>query len=203
MLFSFGKTKKNGDCTDQAILEGLRKGDLSLDFDRAVKCLYQTRWPSILNLVARNSGTEADAEDVFQETILAFLENVLDKGKPLTGTLAVYFYIIARNHWFNALRQKGKTTGFRDTEPIDDPIDLDELLENERRYQALEACLADAEPRCRQIMTTMYQKDRSNMAEIADEYDLANAHTARQTKYRCLLRLKKCLLKKLSNPIPT
>lgn len=167
---------------------------------QAIECLYLICWPLVKSMVIRNSGTKADAEDVFQDTILAFLHNV-EKGKTLTSTLKDYFYIIARNLWFKRLQRRPKTNEFNEAivVELDNGPEIEKLLEYERRYQVIEDCKTKLSKQCREIIDSIYQQDRSSMAEVAENQKLANPHTARQIKYRCLKKLKSCVRKRLAN----
>ncbi len=153
-------------------------------------------------MVLQNSGTEDDAEDLFQDVLCILLRNIDILEKEVTGSPRAYVRSIARKRWLNVLRtyrsRGGRPTEFRDEGEADEPPGMEELLERERFFEAQEACLAQMTPKCRAILSSIYTDDRQRMDTLAAQQELANAHTARQTKYRCLQSLKACILKRLT-----
>lgn len=200
MLLPFGKTKKPA-CSDEDIRAGLAKGSGS-GRDTAIRCLYATCLPAVKRLVLQNSGTETDAEDLFQDALCILLRNIDILEKEMTGSPQAYLRSIARRQWLNVLRARRSRGGhweeFKDEGTPDDPDGMKELLERERFLDAQEACMALMTPKCQAILGSVYADDRQRMDDLATQQELANAHTARQTKYRCVQNLKACMLKKLA-----
>lgn len=201
MVFPSGKTKKNVDCSDEAICAGLVQGS-GRRRDEAIKCLYATCLPAIRGMVLKNSGTESDAEDLFQDVLCILLRNIDILEKELTGSPQAYLQSIARRRWLNVLRthrsRGGRWAEFKDEGISDNPAGMTELLERERFFEAQEACLTQMTPKCQAILGSIYTNGRQRMDTLAEQQELANAHTARQTKYRCLQSLKACILKRLT-----
>lgn len=151
-VFMIGGRKKK-DCSDQTVLKGLLNDRKDKEYHRAIECLYLIYFPLVRSMVVRNSGTKADAEDIFQDTILAFLDNILKKGKPLTSSIRYFFLIIARNLWFKKLRRQLRTEEFNENmAELENSPNIEELLENERRYQAIEDCKSELTQQCREII---------------------------------------------------
>ena len=59
--------------------------------------------------ILKNSGSEADVSDVFQETIITLYNQISGNELKLTTDLKGYFFSIARNIWSRHLRKKLKT----------------------------------------------------------------------------------------------
>ena len=201
MLFSSGKIKKNADCSDETIRAGLVQKNDSRKREAAVKCLYVTCLPAVKSMVLRNSGTEKDAEDLFQDALCILLRNIDLLEKEVTGSPQAYLRSIARRQWLNVLRSRrsqARRTELKDEGGPDEPAIMAELMERERLFEAQEACMAEMTPKCQAILESIYTDDRQSMDIVAAQQELANAHTARQTKYRCLQNLKTCILKRLT-----
>lgn len=192
-------SQQKRDCSDEKVIIGL-KTEAGKAFEQAVMCLYEICWPSVRAMVLQNSGSEADAEDLFQEAILSFLDNILNKGKEVESSIQAYFSAIARYQWLNELRRRpGKDAFVENMAKLETDEGMEELLEKERIYLAIEDCKADMTPQCREILDSIYQPGRIDMETLAERLRLANAHTARQTKHRCMQRLKDCVREKLNN----
>jgi len=200
MLFSSGKTTKDPNCSDESVRSGLAHENSTVR-EKAIKCLYANCLPHVKNMVIHNSGTETDAEDLFQDALCILLYNIDILKKEVTGSPQAYLKSIARKKWLNTLRARrvheGGQVEFKDEGLLDDPAGMEALLDRERLFDAQEACMAQMTPKCRSILDGIYFESRQRMDNLAESQDLANAHTARQTKYRCLLKLKDCIAKRL------
>ena len=86
---------------DDQILRGLFNHE-----DSAVSYMYTAYWPVILGFVILNNGTEADAKDLFQDSMLDFLEQVWTGNLVLTCKLRTYLYTICRYKWLGKLRKR-------------------------------------------------------------------------------------------------
>src|ERR1700755_2226997 len=73
-----------------------------------LKFLYQTHFPSLSLYIEQNNGSAQDAEDVFQETMLTFIELVrLNKFRG-ESSVKTFLFAVNRNIWLNELKKKGR-----------------------------------------------------------------------------------------------
>ncbi|MBE0648233.1 MAG: sigma-70 family RNA polymerase sigma factor [Bacteroidales bacterium] len=72
----------------------------------AIHFMYKDYFPLILALVQKNSGTRQDAEDLFQDGLVALYLRCRDKELVLHCSLRSYFYSICRNLWLQRLERK-------------------------------------------------------------------------------------------------
>jgi RNA polymerase sigma factor (sigma-70 family) len=70
----------------------------------AFDLLYKFYFPSVAYYIQQNSGNTADAEDVFQETIIVLLQKTKESHFVLTASLKTYLFAIAKNIWLKRLR---------------------------------------------------------------------------------------------------
>ena len=92
--------------TDQEILERIRTGD----DNKVLAYLYQKQWPPIKRYIMKNSGTEEEAQDVFQDAILAFYKQVkLNKFKE-GYEIGGFIFSVGRNFWINKVKKDQKQT---------------------------------------------------------------------------------------------
>ncbi|MBA2613694.1 MAG: sigma-70 family RNA polymerase sigma factor [Bacteroidetes bacterium] len=76
--------------SDQETYLGLKSKD-----NKAYEILYKFYYPSVRNFITKNNGSEDDAKDVFQETILVLLEKVPKNDFNLTSSLKTYIFAIS------------------------------------------------------------------------------------------------------------
>lgn len=172
---------------DELILNEIRKNN-----EVALKELYKTHYPMIFHLICSNNGTEQEAKDIYQETVIAFYERAQDPDFVLTCKIKTYLYAVARRLWLKRLWEKKKFDGnieeresFHGVE--DEMVDLEE---RERTFQAMKQALGSLGEPCRSILEDFYIRDM-NMEDIRSKFGYTNTDNAKNQKYKCLQRLKK------------
>jgi len=126
----------------------------------------------------KNSGSEADVSDVFQESVITLYRQISEDDLSLTSDLKGYFFGIARNIWNGQLRMKKRTTRI-ETDFVDDS-DVDDITDTvlERLVsKAFQKLKPDA-----QTILTLFSEGYS-YEEIASKMNLKNETYARRKKY--------------------
>ena len=183
--------------TDQAIFDGLQTKDAPIT-DAIVGFLYEQSQKSITRMVIRHNGDEADADDLFQEVIVAFLHNVwTGKYQPGSAKVTTYLYSIAQTMWLKELgRRSARATRTdrygRDQYALPDTPDPEQELMNDEEVQSARAIFNRLSDTCQQILTAFYF-DKMTMKQIADQFDLGTEDNAKTKKYRCVLALRRLM----------
>lgn len=133
----------------------------------------------MLKMVLRNSGSEDEAKDVFQDALVVFWEKVVSEKLVLTSKISTYLFSICQNLWRKELDRKTRHAGEL---TVDKPDNFDP--DKQERIDAMRKCLQMLGESCRQILMLYYFDDLS-MQEIAQQMGLANADTAKTKKYKC------------------
>jgi RNA polymerase sigma factor (sigma-70 family) len=162
--------------SDKSIVEGIRNQD-----DKILNWLYDNYFLTVKQHVMKNSGTSADASDLFQDTIIVLYSRIRADSIELTSDLKGYFFGIARNLWNEHLRKKKETTEIDpdlvsvsdDNEEDDDPM-FERIIS--RAFQKLK-------PEFRTVLS-LYSEGCS-YEEIAVKMNLKNENYARRKKYLC------------------
>src|SRR5919112_4606421 len=94
--------------TDDALIVAIRGGD-----ERALAHLYRLHWPMVSHFVLQNSGSEDDAQDVYQEGVVVFYEKVRDGSLELSCQIKTYLYAVCRRLWLKRLTTKSRLHGVR------------------------------------------------------------------------------------------
>lgn len=130
-------------------------------------------------------GCEAElAKDIYQQTILAFYENVQSgKLSTLTSQMKTYLFSIGRNKYYEAMREKGRQEKAKDWQEEQDST-------SESLLQLVETCLEKLGEPCRTLLMQFYFHKRS-MEQLTELFAYKNVDTAKNQKYKCLERLRK------------
>ena len=84
------------------IVTGIKKGD-----SETLHAIYKDHFGMIRNLVMKNSGSESDAEDVFQDALVVLFKKFNHSKFNLTVKFKTYFYSVCRNIWLTELKKRG------------------------------------------------------------------------------------------------
>jgi RNA polymerase sigma factor (sigma-70 family) len=167
--------------TDERIVERIRRGD-----EAALVDLYHSSRRMIGALVERNSGSQDDADDILQESLVIVWERVRAGTFEPQAKLTTFLYGIAQNLWLRRLaRMKRERPSDIDPDVAvsDDPSPLEELIESESVTMLRDALDRLGEP-CRSVLLLYYYEECS-MQEIAVRLGFANADTVKSKKYQC------------------
>jgi RNA polymerase sigma factor (sigma-70 family) len=179
--------------SDIQLLAGLRDGDESL-----IDLLYRRYYVMVLRMVMSNSGTEEEAQDVYQDTILVLHDNVKKKDFTLSCGLQTYVYAVARRLWLKQLRRAGRFLLMKEEEErdvVDASAGVEEFLEKEADIARMQDGLVKLGEPCATLLTDFYVRSL-NMDEIAEKFGYTNADNAKNQKYKCLQRLKRYFFEK-------
>jgi len=163
---------------------------LQLGDEQTLRLVYRQHYQTVVNMVLSNAGSLQEAKDIYQETVLIFIEKVRDEKFELTCSIKTFIYSVSRRLWLKQLQQKNRLPqGIMDTdEHVDVP--MQEALDREEQYQMLNHALEAIGEPCRSILKDFYMHNQS-MEEITEKFGYTNADNAKNQKYKCLKRLKK------------
>jgi RNA polymerase sigma factor (sigma-70 family) len=159
--------------SDTAIIDGIRRQD-----DKILTWVYGNYFQQVRHHIIRNSGSEADVSDVFQETVITLYRQITERELNLTTDLKGYFFGIARNIWNSQLRKRERIVEL-DLDPVDENNndDANEVVLERIVTRAFQKLKADA-----QTILTLYAEGMS-YEEIAVRMNLKSETYARRKKY--------------------
>ena len=99
--------------SDLDIIDGVRRQD-----NRILSYLYDSYYEMVSDYVRKNSGTEDDAGEVMQESVVNLYRQVTTGEFSVKADLKGYFFGMARNVWNAQLRHRSRLVHF-ETEPAD------------------------------------------------------------------------------------
>lgn len=187
-LRTYQYMKVAGKYSDAELLAAIREEQ---DLNKAILYLYQQYATSTSSFIIQYGGSEQDADDVFQETVISFID-VVKKGKyRMEASIKTFLVSVARNIWFNELKKRERS-GHREKlfEHGRDQLEADisfQISDLEKRRQLRELVHQLGEP-CKKILMLYYYENLS-MKEIVDHLPYENEQVVRNKKYKCLQSL--------------
>lgn len=185
--------RKNNACSilnnPEEFSRAIRSGNEALQ-NRVFHCLYETVYNSVKKYILGHGGKESDAEDIFQDTMITLINNIVEKNLELSGEAAVQKYTMttAKNIWNSYLRKQKPTSVVM--EDLAEYEDFEKLLQaKEDEKTLLKAIDALKTKDCKEVIHLFYFEEMS-MNEIAEILD-KTAGSIKSNKPRCIEELKK------------
>ena len=162
--------------SDRQLVEGIKNGDA-----KTLNYLYESYFRSVKTHVLKNSGSEDDAYDIFQDAMMIAYKKFNANSFELTSDLKGYLFGIARKLWSNQLRLKKKQTDIMENDFPDD-VDIEKLLDIPIE-QIVQRSFLKLKSECQKVLTlNMEGTDYENIARIMG---YKSATYARRKKYLC------------------
>lgn len=150
------------------------------NYHKLVKDLYPM-FSNIKRMVLENNGSESDAEDIFQDGLVAICKS--SKISSLKEKeIKFYFYGIVKNLWLTELRKRKKTQFMPEGDPIEQDYD-------ENRYQLAQQAFAGLGEKCKELLSLFYFK-KLDYETIAAQLGFSDGRVAKNQKYRCIQKAK-------------
>lgn len=174
---------------DAEVVAGLRSVSR---MDEAVKTIYRHHFDSLCWYVMNNNGTRQDAEDLFQEVLVTFIELVQQGKFRGESSVKTFLFSLNRHAWLNELKRRGRALAreekFEKAKPTEEADVSRQIGEREGRKQLLDL-LGKLGEACRKILVMFYYENRS-VAEMLDELEYENEQVVRNKKYKCMKQLE-------------
>jgi RNA polymerase sigma factor (sigma-70 family) len=172
---------------DEEILSALKRGD-----DNALNLLYKTYYPMVVHFIVSNNGTEQEAKDIYQESVIVLYENLQIPGFELTCKIKTYIYSVCRRLWLKKLAEKSRYVGkIEDFESFIPFVKEDaDIEEKDMQFKVMKQALEKLGEPCRTILQDFFIHNFT-MQQITEKMGYTNTDNAKNQKYKCLMRLKK------------
>ena len=176
--------------TVEAILEGLKASDNNV-FDY----VYRKYFPIVRFFVIKNSGTDEDAKDIFQEALILIYTRLKDGSLDLSCTFKTYLYSVCRLLWLKQLERKQiKTEGFADNQAfVELEPELEEQVAEQEQFRLYQKHFQSLHKDCQEILRLFLNK--VPLKEIAQKVNIKSDKYLKKRKYEC----KEILTKRIKN----
>jgi len=155
---------------------------LELDED-LYTALYDDVFPVVASLISRQKGSLADAEDIFQDAIIALLDAnqrlaIDDHRKYIVG--------IAKHLW---LRRSGNNSRHVALDDFERLLSIPEIIPDDKSPSRLLHFLERTGRKCMELLSDFYFAGLS-ISQVAVRHGLQNAHSASVQKHKCVEKLR-------------
>jgi RNA polymerase sigma factor (sigma-70 family) len=175
--------------SNEQIIESIRGGQHA----KALNMLYDN-FPAFRNAFVKSGGKKSEAEDVFQDALLIFIEKVSNAEFVLTCSIHTFLFGICRNLSLEHFRKKnnnafleltlGETENDTTAKVVSDES-VSNFLERESKYKALDKILINVGKKCLEILSLFYVSGLS-LTAIAEKLGFNSELSAKTQKYKCL-----------------
>ncbi|WP_435624322.1 RNA polymerase sigma factor [Flagellimonas sp.] len=150
--------------------------------------IYFRYYPVVKSFVTKNSGTEVDAKDVFQDALVFTYQKLKSDSLDLNCSLTTYIFAVCRNIWMNTLRKRKKSLEWKQIPEITDEINSDiiERLEKQQRQTLFHKSFLSLGETCQKVLRYFFSG--KSMIEISELMDYSVGYT-RKKKFECKARL--------------
>lgn len=184
------KTRKS--YSDSELLMALQSRD---NEEEAIKYLYRSSFNMVSLYVKNNKGSNEDAEDIFQNVIITFIQIVKEKKFRGESSINTFIGSLARHAWLNELKRRGRAQlreekFENETERIEP--DISQYLITNEIKDRVQQLLDNIGETCKKILLAFYF-DGLSMKEILQLLDYENEQVVRNKKYKCLKQLEQIL----------
>ena len=158
----------------------------------AIKQLYRDHYGLLEQYVLQNQGSRSDAEDIFQETMVAFIRQVEEGKFRGESSIKTFLYALNRNIWLNELKKRGRSQSreerFAAGEEKMQPA-IDGILEQQEHNVELMRSIQNLGDSCKKILLLFYYEQRP-IREILSVVSYQNEQVVRNKKMKCLKKLE-------------
>jgi len=159
--------------------------------NQAILFLYQQYSQSTSSFIINYGGSQQDADDVFQETVLAFIGIVKKGNYRMEASIKTFLVSIARNVWRNELKKRQRSD-FREKKfesgRDQQEGDVSSMITNLEEKKQLRELVGKLGEPCRKLLQLFYYENLS-MKEIVEHLPYENEQVVRNKKYKCLQQL--------------
>ncbi|TJZ63385.1 sigma-70 family RNA polymerase sigma factor [Sphingobacterium olei] len=179
------------------LLSRIRNGD-----ERAIDEIYIASKGRFLAFARKLLNDENSLEDVYQDTVIAFYENVrTGKITSLNSSITTYIIGIGKYMLYHHLKKTKAMSNLDDVDELDLGIATNtyiEQIENKETAIILQQAIEKLGEPCTSLLRLFYYEEKEN-TEIATLLGYANADVIKSQKYRCMQVLKVIMKKTYKN----
>ncbi|MFH0761700.1 MAG: sigma-70 family RNA polymerase sigma factor [Bacteroidota bacterium] len=157
--------------------------------------VYRKYFPIVRFFVIKNSGTDEDAKDIFQEALILIYTRLKDGSLNLSCAFKTYLYSVCRLLWLKQLERKQvKTEGLTDNQAfVELEPELEEQVAEQEKFRLYQKHFQSLHKDCQEILRLFLNK--VPFKEIAQKVNIKSDKYLKKRKYEC----KEILTKRIQN----
>ena len=178
--------------SDRELLDSLQSGAM---VNECVRDIYRKHFDQLSWFVLHNNGNRQDAEDIFQEVVVDFIEAVQKNTFRGESSVKTFLYSLNKYAWLNELKRRGRAATREvkfDKEYDKEEVDVSHHIANREAKGLIMRVVEQLGDTCKKILVMFYYEDLS-MKEIVDKTEYETEQVVRNKKYKCLKQLEQML----------
>ncbi|HEY1201170.1 MAG TPA: sigma-70 family RNA polymerase sigma factor [Niastella sp.] len=174
--------------SDAELIAAIGRSD---QLNNAIFFIYEQYSSTIQSYILANSGTPPDAEDIFQETVVTFIDLVKKEKFRGEASIKTFLTAIARNLWLNELKKRQRSDArekvFEHGREVTE-MDVSQYIADREVKQQFVTVLGKLGEPCKKLLTLFYYENLT-MKDILHHLPYENEQVVRNKKYKCLQAL--------------
>ena len=171
---------------DQRYLIGLLGND-----NQVVDEIYRRFAPTIKNHILYNQGSEDDAADIFQESLIDIYNQAKYKGLQLTCPFEPFLLLVCKRKWLNEIKKRGHNPVTKSADDLSDWGEdvfaaAEQAVREEDKARVFLQQFARLGDKCREILQLSLTGDRQE--KIAETLGITYGYL-RKKKAECMATL--------------
>lgn len=178
--------------SDSTLVEAIKNKN---NLNEAVLHLYREHAAVARSFIMGRGGSEQDADDIFQETVISFIDTVQKEKFRFESGIRTFLISISKNLWLNELRKRQRSDNREkifETSREQEDAGVSEAIGDRELKQQLQKMLDGLGKSCRKILILFYYENLP-MKEIVSHLHYENEQVVRNKKYKCLQQLTEML----------
>jgi RNA polymerase sigma factor (sigma-70 family) len=174
--------------SDSELVKAIQEKDM---LEPAILQLYKDHAEITRSFIKGKGGTDQDADDIFQETVVSFIDSVQKSKFRQESGIRTFLISISKNLWYNEIRRRqraGNRERLFEEERDQEDSGVSEIIRDRELKKQLNQLLQDLGDSCRKILELFYYENLS-MKEIVLHLHYENEQVVRNKKYKCLQQL--------------
>jgi RNA polymerase sigma factor (sigma-70 family) len=178
--------------SDGELLANLQSGK---NINESIRVIYQDHFDQLSWFVMNNSGSRQDAEDIFQEVVISFIDAVQKNKFRGESSIKTFLYSMNKYAWLNELKKRGRAMqrelNYGRGQESEEADVSQFIVHREARTLVIEIVdqLGEA---CKKILLMFYYENLS-MKDILEKTEYETEQVVRNKKYKCLKQLEQML----------
>jgi len=182
----------NNNYTEKELVRGIIKEN-----NDVILYIYKNSFRTVRHLITRNSGSEEDARDIFQDSLIILYKKLKAESLKLNCSVNTFIYSIARLLWLKELKTRGKEGKSIDDYDncVDEENNIIRMYEQNERLIFYRRIFDQLSEDCRRILKMVMNS--FTIAEITSIMGYSSEQHTKNRRYRC----KKALVNRIiQNP---
>ena len=160
--------------------------------DNPVKHLYEKYFYVLSSYIEQNQGSREDAEDIFQEVVLTFIDLVRKNKFRGESSVKTFLFAINRNIWLNELKRRGRQLKRNEKFSVEQPDaepGVEKMISNREARKQVFNIIESLGEVCKKILLAFYYENLP-ISEILTRLDYQNEQVVRNKKAKCMKSLE-------------